>query len=342
MTNRPLVSVIIPTYNRVDKIATAIESALKQTYTNIQIIVSDDGSTDGTEDFIKKNYPTVDYFPIVHGGQAAARNNGLAFSKGQIIASLDSDDKWEPDFLEVCVTKLEADNLDFVFTNWLQQFSDNTRRDFFADDQFLKPYIRNQDKEWQMLSSQDLRKLYLVACPSPSSSAVIRKSAIVSGWNENINISDDWCLFLDMILKNDKRAAFTTHVHWNKYINSNNIYDGRSRSELLELFHIQDTLEFMKRYKDKLTKSEYRVLNKRCVRGFVELSKHHVIEGFKLKQSAVLIKKAAKMGVLDTMVAIPDVILFGFNRRVKDLIHRLKKKQNASPSLESLTSHNNL
>src|SRR5882724_11828327 len=117
MTNGALVSIIMPTYNRVDKIATAIESVLKQTYCNFQLIISDDGSTDGTGDFILKSYPQVDYIFSNHAGQAAARNKGLSLAKATIIASLDSDDKWGPEFLETCVTKLEADNLDFVFTN---------------------------------------------------------------------------------------------------------------------------------------------------------------------------------------------------------------------------------
>ncbi len=332
MTKGPLVSVIMPTYNRVDKIASAINSVLKQTYRNFQLIISDDGSTDGTGDFIMKNYPQVDYIMSHHAGQAAARNKGLSVAKADIIASLDSDDKWDPEFLETCVTKLEADNLDFVFANWIQQFPYGVSKDFFSEDLFLKPYLKNKDEKWQILSGADLRKLYLRACPSPSSSAVMRKSSIVSGWNERINISDDWCLFLDMVLTKDCKAAFTTEVYWNKYINSNNIYDGRRRSELLELFHIQDTLEFMSRFKDKISKSEFRVLNKRCVRGFVELAKHHVIDGFDIPRSASLMRDSAKLSVLDTVIAIPDVILFGVNRRFRDLLVKLKRKTQAQLS----------
>jgi len=316
----------MPTYNRVDKIATAIESVLKQTYCNFQLIISDDGSTDGTGDFILKNYPQVDYIFSNHAGQAAARNKGLSLAKATIIASLDSDDKWGPEFLETCVTKLEADNLDFVFTNWIQQFTNGISTDFLSEDLFLRPYLKNTDEKWQMLSEVQLRKLYLKACPSPSSSAVMRKSSIVSGWNEKINISDDWCLFLDMVLTKNCKAAFTMDVHWNKYINSNNIFDGRRRSELLELFYIKDTLEFMSRFKNKLSKSEFKVLNRRCVRAFVELAKHHVIDGFDIPQSARLMRNSVKLSVLDTVVAIPDVIFFGLNRHFKDMLLKFKKR----------------
>ena len=128
---------------------------------------------------------------------------------------------------------------------------DGNPTDFLSGDAYLRPYIKNKNEKWQMLSASELRKLYLRACPSPSSSAVVRKSSIVSGWNEKINISDDWCLFLDMVLAKNCRAAFTMEVHWDKYINTTNIYDGRRRSELLELFY-KGYPGFMNRFKDKL------------------------------------------------------------------------------------------
>ncbi|MDB5157013.1 MAG: glycosyl transferase family 2 [Mucilaginibacter sp.] len=327
MTDKPLVSVIIPTYNRRDKIVTAIESALNQTYPNIQLIVSDDGSTDGTQAFIEKNYPGIDYTMNEHGGQASARNNGLAKAKGTIIASLDSDDKWNPDFVEVCVEKLENDNIDFVFANWNQQQLDGKITDFFSGDIFLRPYIRNTEAKWQDLSADELRSLYFKACPSPSSSAVIRKSSIVSGWNPKINICDDWCLFLDMIMTKNCKAAFTMDVHWNKFINSNNIYDGRARNEVLELMYIKDTLEFIDRFKDKTNDAELLILNKRCIRGLVELSKHHVVRNFNVNQSAKLLSNAFKIDFLYTLQAIPDVLLFGVNRHIKDFVVKFQTKQ---------------
>src|ERR1700744_4573839 len=98
---KPLATVSIPTYNREKFIATAIESVLAQTYPNIQLIVVDDGSTDDTVNVVKR-YPEAEYVLIPHGGQAAARNSGLHHAKGTIVASLDSDDKWDPSFLEFC------------------------------------------------------------------------------------------------------------------------------------------------------------------------------------------------------------------------------------------------
>ncbi|PWT74664.1 MAG: glycosyltransferase family 2 protein [Bacteroidetes bacterium] len=331
MTNQPLVTVIMPTYNRVDKIGNAIKSVLKQTYQNTQVIVVDDGSTDGTESFIRTNYPDVDYALISHAGQAAARNKGLSLAEGKIIASLDSDDEWKPEFLETCVRKLEVDQLDFVFANWSQDFPDGRNGDFLSGDAILRPFITNRSEKWQMLSSSSLRKLYLKSCPSPSSSVVIQKSSIVSRWNEKIIISDDWCLLLDMVLTKNCSAAFTMDMHWIKHINTNNVFDGRRRSELLELLYIRDTQELMHRFKEKLTRSEYNILIKRRVRGLVELAKHYVIDGFVISQSLRLMKNSVMLSVPHTLAAIPDVIIFGLNRHVKKVLKKIRKKK--SPQL---------
>lgn len=103
----PLVSTIIPTFNRRGIVTRAIESALAQTYKNQEIIVVDDGSTDGTSEYLQATYgPKIRVLTQNNAGVSAARNAGMRASRGSLIALLDSDDEWEPTKLEKQVTFL--------------------------------------------------------------------------------------------------------------------------------------------------------------------------------------------------------------------------------------------
>jgi glycosyltransferase involved in cell wall biosynthesis len=95
----PLVSVVIPTYNRAHLIGRTIASALAQTYGAIELVIVDDGSTDGTPELISRDWSgegRVRYFRKTNGGPASARNAGFVEARGDYVALLDSDDTWEP------------------------------------------------------------------------------------------------------------------------------------------------------------------------------------------------------------------------------------------------------
>lgn len=100
----PLVSVVIPTYNREHLLPQAIQSVLEQTYQNLEIIVVDDGSTDNTREIMKSfvnSDPRIKYFRHeTNKGGGAARNSGIINSQGSYIAFLDSDCQWLPNKLE--------------------------------------------------------------------------------------------------------------------------------------------------------------------------------------------------------------------------------------------------
>ncbi|HEA65399.1 MAG TPA: glycosyltransferase family 2 protein [Desulfobacterales bacterium] len=101
---KPIVSVIIPTYNRAHLIAGAIESVLDQTYQNFEIIIVDDSSTDKTEELIKEFIyldSRVKYFKHDRNkGGSASRNTGIINARGNFLAFLDSDDIWLPHKIE--------------------------------------------------------------------------------------------------------------------------------------------------------------------------------------------------------------------------------------------------
>ncbi len=104
MAEAPLVSVVIPTYNRAYCLAETIGSVLAQTHQNFEVLVVDDGLTDGTEALMRERYGSdsrVRYLPQANRGVSAARNRGIDAARGDVLALLDSDDTWLPWKLEV-------------------------------------------------------------------------------------------------------------------------------------------------------------------------------------------------------------------------------------------------
>ena len=108
----PLVSVIVPTYNRCELVIRAVESVLVQSYSNIECIVIDDHSTDGTADRLLDIAPSDDRLRIIqhitNRHVSAARNTGLNAAEGEFIAFLDDDDTWLPDKIEKQVRLLAS------------------------------------------------------------------------------------------------------------------------------------------------------------------------------------------------------------------------------------------
>ncbi len=121
MNKSPVVSIIIPAYNRVDYIDQTILSVLNQTYSNCELIVIDDGSTDGTFEKIKSysdRLILLTHDGHINKGQSAAINLGLNKARGKYIAVLDSDDYWELTKLEVQSEYLEThSDIGLVYAN---------------------------------------------------------------------------------------------------------------------------------------------------------------------------------------------------------------------------------
>lgn len=112
-----MVSVIIVVYNGEKYIDEAIQSVLNQTYKDIELIVADDGSTDGTKEVIKK-YKNVKYIYQENNGEGSARNLGIENSKGEYLAFLDADDLYAIDKIEKQIKILkENDDIDIVYND---------------------------------------------------------------------------------------------------------------------------------------------------------------------------------------------------------------------------------
>ena len=106
----PKVSVIVPIYNSEKYIAATVTSALAQSFSDLELLLVDDGSTDGTAALCQSfTDPRVRYIHQANGGVSRARNHGLAEARGRIVAFLDSDDLWHEDKLAAHVAHLDSD-----------------------------------------------------------------------------------------------------------------------------------------------------------------------------------------------------------------------------------------
>lgn len=118
------ISVIVPTYNRATLIATTLESIVTQSCRPAEVIVVDDGSSDGTEAVVRAFGTAVKYIRIDNSGPCRARNVGVRASCSRYVAFCDSDDVWHPDKLEDQLKIFDlAPDVEFVFTDF-RTFSD--------------------------------------------------------------------------------------------------------------------------------------------------------------------------------------------------------------------------
>jgi glycosyltransferase involved in cell wall biosynthesis len=260
--SQKLISVIIPTFNRANLLVKAIRSVKAQNYPNIQIIVADDGSQDDTAEIVAQ-FEDVEYYFQENKGQGAARNLGLKYAKGEYIASLDSDDIWDNNFLTTAVSALERYEVDFVFLNWTEFTDTEHSISDWEQGKVWQKFSEHTDGEWILLDEKEVRSLYVNCCPAPTSALLMKRSSIASGWCEEMKIADDWYLILEMVLKKPCRAAFTLSPYWKKYTHIDNIYHGRDPLEVLQEFGLHDEPLFAQHFREHLTSKEKAIFRRR-------------------------------------------------------------------------------
>jgi glycosyltransferase involved in cell wall biosynthesis len=133
-----LVSVILPTYNRAETLERAIESVLNQTFTDFELIVIDDRSTDNTHVILSKyaDLSNVRLISQLRRGCSVARNIGISIAKGRYVAFQDSDDEWVPDKLAKAVAVLEGTGpeVGVFYSDMLRVQVDGSSADFRSPD----------------------------------------------------------------------------------------------------------------------------------------------------------------------------------------------------------------
>lgn len=113
------VSVIIPTFNRAKSVVNAVRSAMVQTRKPDEIIVVDDGSTDGTREALRDVWDAIRYYYHENAGPSPTRNKGIRMAQGRWLAFLDSDDRWAPEKLERQLSMLESGRCQVCFTGFV-------------------------------------------------------------------------------------------------------------------------------------------------------------------------------------------------------------------------------
>lgn len=133
MRETKLVTVIIPAYNSEKTIARAMDSVIAQTYQKLQLIVINDGSTDGTGDIIRtyeRRDSRIEVIDQENRGIAAVRNSGLQRTKGEYFCFLDSDDEYTEDYLETLLTELEQSKSDLAVCDFRTLQEDGTELEY--------------------------------------------------------------------------------------------------------------------------------------------------------------------------------------------------------------------
>ncbi len=139
LQDQPLVSIIMPVWNRAEMLAEAVRSVLAQTYQHWQLIIVDDGSTDNTAQICKEflSDPRIEYHFQENAGVSTARNQGYSLSKGEFIAYLDSDNLWYPYTLSVVVSALVNDSAcdGIYFAELWHDYANNNKEHVYFPEQ---------------------------------------------------------------------------------------------------------------------------------------------------------------------------------------------------------------
>ena len=182
------ISVIIPTYNRKKTLARAIQSVINQSFSPFEILIIDDGSNDGTEEWVKENFQNIKYIYKNNHGVSSARNVGIENAHGDWVAFLDSDDEWLPNKLYKQVKAIESNpEVKFFHTNEI----------------WIRNGVRvNQMKKHKKYGGYIFEKCLDICRVSPSS-VLIKKEVLdnIGVFDESLRVCEDYDLWLRITSK---------------------------------------------------------------------------------------------------------------------------------------------
>jgi glycosyltransferase involved in cell wall biosynthesis len=187
MSDRPLVSVVIPCYKQAHYLPEAIDSALAQTHTPLEVIVVNDGSPDDTEEVARGYGDRIVYVHRPNGGLPAARNTGIARANGRYLKLLDSDDYLHPEQVEWQLRALDGceDCASLTATRLFRDGKPEEHLDHVPQAAALLPDLFRDDRDWGGLLA------WLVPA------ALVRAAG---GFDESLRFAEDWDFFTRLAL----------------------------------------------------------------------------------------------------------------------------------------------
>ena len=185
MTGTPRVTVVIPTYNRAALLLETVDSVLRQSFADLEVIVCDDGSTDDTAARVRSLGARVRYLGLGHTGRPGApRNRGIAAARGELIAFVDDDDLWEPDKLARQVALIDGGGVNLVYTDRRLLFDDGSRSEPVASPAPVGP---------DRLTDVLLQGQFPSVCTVRMDRALLER---VNGFDETLVTGEDFDLWL--------------------------------------------------------------------------------------------------------------------------------------------------
>ncbi len=199
-----LISIIMPAYNVEEYIRATIDSVVNQTYKNWELIIIDDGSTDNTASIIKdyvKKESRIKYLFQPNSKQAIARNYGISFANGTILAFLDSDDLWLPYKLEKSLNSFESDTYDLLFTE-----------SYIASDIYIDTNTKSYSKmgvKSRVYHGDEGLKAFIKNNQIPILTVLVKKQNVIDigGFDENLVPAEDYDLWVRLLKSGNKFIA---------------------------------------------------------------------------------------------------------------------------------------
>ena len=291
----PLVSIIVPIFNMEKYLSECIESILKQSYRNIQIILVNDGSTDKSGEICNQfalHDKRIDVIHQYNTGPVVARQQGLKMAEGKYIGFVDADDYIEPCMYQVLVEELETTQADFVQSGYFEGDSKVTPERKVIDlsmykEKFIKNLIMGVERD---VTPSIWSKLF--------KSELIKRS--FNQLSENLSLGED-LLNLYICIMECKKVALIDNTYYHYRIREGSLSHGNNIYDLYGVFRLYKGLcDIFNSYgyykKLESTLNQFLIYMERISRYTFQIARYHFNEPHKLEEKKIVIYGAGSVG----------------------------------------------